>query len=1456
MFPERWRQIEEIFLEAADLPKSRRDSFLKDKCGADAELRSEVEKLLESDESASNFIEAPVWTDSRFLNTSAKKQISNSLSNGTTDSDRDSFLGKRIGPFELTKEIGRGGMGAVYLGERVDGEFNQRVAIKLIKRGMDSDFIIRRFRHERQILASFEHPFIARLLDGGTTDDGVPYFVMEYVEDETLYNYCDSRKLGIRERLKIFQKVCSAIQYAHDKQIIHRDIKPSNILINRHGSPKLLDFGIAKILDPDLIHESVNPTASMLRMMTPDYASPEQVQGGEVMPVSDIYSLGVLLYEMLTGHRPYNFAGRALHEVAKVVCEVMPELPSRVLDRDDQLLPKYSGEISRVCTDRSAELSDLKNVLADQLDNIVMKALAKSASDRYASAKEFSEDITRYLNGTPVLAPKFNTRAAKIPTPIALSAPENSKAIAVLPFKFINLGPQSDTDDRFLGLGLADALITRLSKVRRFIVRPTSSMLAFGDGVADPIRAGNDLKVDYIIDGNIKKANDRLRVTIQLLNVADNAAVWATSIDETLTDVLTLEDTLSNKVIEVLLPQLTGSELEEFAKRGTESPEAFEHYLRGRYNFNSFTEEGLAKAFVSYHSAIAADPEYALAYAGIADYYNWLGIIGVLPPKECFPPAIEAAKKAIELDPKLSEGHASLGFSLHAGNFDWSGGEKHLLRALELNPSNTNAYVWYGLVLFTEGRFDEGLQYAKRGIELDPLTPFNHHNVGWGLYFARRYQEAIDQYRKVIAEFPTYSFGYYGISKIHRMTGDTKAALDEIETAHQLMGRSVFSLLSEAECYAIDGQTETALSKLDALVKLADERYVSPYHIALIYCNLATAEERSQNLSKEKIADYIEKAFEYLNVAIENKDAWVNWLGVEPVFDVLRDDERFDDMLEHIGYRMLFKNFSVSRTDFGASAAALKSNAHDKTTLVIEETEITESGFTADTPKVTSKRPLYAVAAAVLLISIGAIGYFVIRPMLSGPSAVLRPLSIQRLSIVVLPFKSAEGADFNLGVGLSDALTNKLGGLKGLQVFSAGTGRIVADATPAKIAADVGATFVVRGNLRKEGSQTTLTAELVNAPADRVVWREDFVAPNGDLFSLQTQLAERIWTTLGIEPLPLELQRMKKSYTQSAEAYELFLIARFQMTRRSPDNLRQAISILGTALKIDPEFAPAYVALADAYALLRLYAVDAPEDSYRLAKEYAERALSIDENLPEAHTTIAYLKFYSDRDRAGAELDFRRAIQLNPSGSQAHHWFALFFSATGKQVDAIQEIESAKQIDRNSLSVLAASGMVNFYAGNFEAAIAECNKALTIEPTFLPALKVKRWTYAAMKDLESGAATFTKEFNYGRGDLNDPSWKPIAAQAGRLGMTREDTLRLLDEAVADPFIRNNPYAFSYEAALAYNIIGETEKALDQLERAEASRSHWFNFLQVDPRFENLRKEPRFIRLLGALNADR
>src|SRR6266550_1063411 len=309
MTPERWRQLEAVFQAVVDLVPEERGKYLSDVCGDDPSLRSDIETLLRQHESAGDMLEAPLYGDTEL-----------NLISSLMDDDVDPMIGRRLGAYRIEREIGRGGMGAVYEAVRVDLEFNKRVAIKLVKRGMDTDFILRRFRKERQILAALDHPHIALLLDGGTTDDGLPYFVMEFIEGQPLYSYCDAHQLNIVERLKLFRAICDAVHYAHQKQVVHRDIKPSNVLVTSEGAPKLLDFGIAKLLNPDLAGDITHdPTATAMRLMTPEYASPEQVQGDPTTPGTDVYSLGVLLYELLTGHRPYRLRNLMRSAIAQTI---------------------------------------------------------------------------------------------------------------------------------------------------------------------------------------------------------------------------------------------------------------------------------------------------------------------------------------------------------------------------------------------------------------------------------------------------------------------------------------------------------------------------------------------------------------------------------------------------------------------------------------------------------------------------------------------------------------------------------------------------------------------------------------------------------------------------------------------------------------------------------------------------------------------------------------------------------------------------------------------------------------------------------------------------------------------------------------------------------------------------------------------------------------------------------
>ena len=334
------------------------------------------------------------------------------------DEDNQLLEGQVIGPYKLIRKIGQGGMGAVYLASRDDDEYKKRVAIKLVKRGMDSEEVLNRFRHERQILASLDHPNIARLLDGGTTEDGLPYFVMEYIEGTPVDTYCDERRLSINERLNLFRKVCSAISYAHQNLVVHRDIKPGNILVTSNGEPKLLDFGIAKLLNPELYAQTILTTALSTRLMTPDYASPEQVRGRKITTATDIYSLGVVLYELLTGHRPYRIKSYTQEEIERIICRETIEKPSTAINRvvtgkDGAQQTAITPEI--VSETREGQPEKLRKRLAGDLDNIVLMAMRKEPERRYVSAEQFSEDIRRHLEGLPVIARKdtFAYRASK-----------------------------------------------------------------------------------------------------------------------------------------------------------------------------------------------------------------------------------------------------------------------------------------------------------------------------------------------------------------------------------------------------------------------------------------------------------------------------------------------------------------------------------------------------------------------------------------------------------------------------------------------------------------------------------------------------------------------------------------------------------------------------------------------------------------------------------------------------------------------------------------------------------------------------------------------------------------------------------------------------------------------------------------------------------------------------------
>jgi len=587
MNAERWAKIKSVFYAASDRPENERAAFIRAQCDGDESLALEIEALLDARDQANSFIET--------IPADALPDMPATM------------VGQRIGAYEVIREIGHGGMGTVYQAKRADGEYRKTVALKLIRRGMDSDFIIHRFRTERQILAELDHPNIAKLLDGGSTDDGLPYFVMEYVDGAPSDQYCDTNKLSIRERLNLFRTVCSAVHHAHQHSIVHRDIKPSNILVCEQG-PKLLDFGIAKLLEPGPAADTLDSTATAIRLMTPEYASPEQIRGEPITARTDVYTLGVLLYELLTGHRPYRLKNRSPLEIAGAICEQEPERPSTVISKTEEVTGT-AGKVIKLTPEfvsrtRAVEPGRLRKLLGGDLDAIVLMAMRKQPDDRYPTVEEFSADIGRHLESLPVLARKemrwgrrANMKSYVRPAaavlvlllvigsliyalkPKSTIVSSDIRSIAVLPFK-----PMSqDANDEYLAQGIADSLITRLSNVRTVMVRPTSAVLKYSGRDHDAVAAGRELAVDALLDGSIQKMGDRIRVTVQLLRTSDGTPLWAYKCDDRCTNIFDVQDSISEKTVAALLLKLTNEERRLLAKRPTENQEAYEAYIKGRY---------------------------------------------------------------------------------------------------------------------------------------------------------------------------------------------------------------------------------------------------------------------------------------------------------------------------------------------------------------------------------------------------------------------------------------------------------------------------------------------------------------------------------------------------------------------------------------------------------------------------------------------------------------------------------------------------------------------------------------------------------------------------------------------------------------------------------------------------------------------------------------------------------
>jgi len=741
------------------------------------------------------------------------------------------MIGKTISHYRILAKLGGGGMGVVYKAE--DIKLKRTVALKFLPQDLTRDpESNQRFVHEAQAASSLDHPHICTIYEIDETDDGQLFISMAYYEGETLKKKIERGPLKLEDALNITIQVAQGLDKTHSKGIIHRDIKPGNIFITEDGQVKIVDFGLAKLAGETRI------TKTGTALGTVAYMSPEQARGGEIDHRTDIWSLGVVLYEMLTGHLP--FKGECWEAVIYSIFKEEPQ-----------------------------PLRQLRSDVPEPLQQVVLKMMQKEPRKRY-------EDVEALIADLKSIDLKPDSAASSM---IAEEKPSSS--IAVLPF--LDMSPQKDQE--YFCDGIAEELINSLTQIKGVRVVARTSAFSFKGKDTDIHEIGRKLNVETLLKGSVRKAGNRLRITAQLVNVTDGYYLWSEKYDRGMKDIFAIQDEISLAIVDKLKVKLLGGEKAKLVKRHTEDLEAHNLYMRGRFFWNKRTDEGLRKAIEYFEHTIEKDPNYALAYAGLADSYIILQDYSYVSPKDIYPKAKEAVRKALEIDGTLAEAHTSLA-QITFRHWDWEGGEREFKRAMELTPNYATAHHWYALLLMYLDRFDEAIEEIKRAHELDPLSLVINRNAAMVFYFARRYDRALEAFKNTLELDPNFSMAHAYLGKVYLQMAMYEEALREFQKEKDITGRSDPLVETwRGIAYESLGRRGEAQQVLDDLLEHAKKAYVPPLLLANLYFALGEKDE----------------GFKWLDKSYEERDSTLLEIKVDPGLDSVRSDPRFTALLKKMG---------------------------------------------------------------------------------------------------------------------------------------------------------------------------------------------------------------------------------------------------------------------------------------------------------------------------------------------------------------------------------------------------------------------------------------------------------------------------------------------------------------------------------------------------------------------------
>jgi len=811
-------------------------------------------------------------------------------------------------------------MGEVYLAE--DSQLRRRVALKVLPEDLAANQDrMRRFVQEAQAAAALNHPNIAHIYEISEVD-GLNFIAMEFIEGRTLRDYLhDNKTEDLPRVLRHLQHVAEGLAKAHAAGIVHRDLKPDNVMITRDGHAKILDFGLAKLIEPRMSSStsgepSEQATAILQQHSTPGvvlgtvgYMSPEQAQGKtkEIDHRSDIFSFGCMLYEAVTRQKAFtgkdtiDTLNRIIREPFTPITDFRPDAPNHLQRIVRRCLAKDPEDRYQTIKDVAIELRELRRDLAGTTG--IDTTVAPSAPGSTLGSRESTEHIS---SSTPPSTPPSSAeyivsgiKQHKFAVAVALLVlaagavgfgmylhARNTEvaidSIAVLPFQ----NRSTEPDSEYLSEGLAESLIYRLSQLPNLKVSPTSLVFRYKGQQIDPIKVGKDLGVSTVLSGRITQRGDNLTISAELVDVRYNKLLWGEQYDRKTSELLATQREIAREIVDTLKLKVSVQE-RGLAKHYTESNEAYQLYLKGRFYYNKRSQEGLQKSLEYFQQAIGKDPAFALAYSGLADTYDLLGAAdagGTVSPNEALPKAKAAALKAIEIDASLAEPHVSLAHVKYYYDRDWPGAEREFKRAIELNPNYPQAHHWYAIYLAWAGRTNEGLAEIKRAQELDPLSLPINMTVGWLLCDANRTDEGIDQLRKTVEMDPAFIVAHNRLALCYERKGMYSDAIAEFEKMSSLGARTV-ALAELGQAYAAAGKRNEAQKVLAELQEISKPRYVSPSVFALIYAALGDKDQ----------------AFAWLEKSIDEHDLITARLKVDQRFDNLRSDPRFAELVKRVG---------------------------------------------------------------------------------------------------------------------------------------------------------------------------------------------------------------------------------------------------------------------------------------------------------------------------------------------------------------------------------------------------------------------------------------------------------------------------------------------------------------------------------------------------------------------------